>query len=147
VLTVLLALRQKQLTDQELFNLKMKLARNLLNRKIPSGKIRSLLTFLRLYVRFADSENNNKFEEDIDTIIENKKTMGIEEFVLDRAEKQGFAKGLKEGLKSHEEAKFSFVKNLLLDSDFSQAKIASLAGVTISFVRKVKRSLTASVTS
>jgi hypothetical protein len=34
-----------------------------------------------------------------------------------------------------------FVENLLKDSDFTQAKIASLANVTLGFVRKVKKGL------
>ncbi|WP_153797270.1 hypothetical protein [Foetidibacter luteolus] len=62
--------------------------------------------------------------------------MVIEEFLLDRAEKKGLAKGLEQGL---EEAKTTVVKNLLSADRFTIAEIAGFAGVTEAFVRKVKK--------
>jgi hypothetical protein len=53
--------------------------------------------------------------------------MGIEEFLLERAEK----KGLREG-------KVAFVKSLLQNTDFNDEKIAMLVGVTVEFVANVK---------
>jgi hypothetical protein len=40
-----------------------------------------------------------------------------------------------------ENANKRFVQNLLKGSDFTQAKIASLANVSLAFVRKVKKGL------
>jgi hypothetical protein len=51
-----------------------------------------------------------------------------------RGEKKGIEKGA-------EEKSYEVVKNLLLKTDFSIAKIASLANVTESFVRKVKKTI------
>ena len=55
ILTVLLALKKKELDDEGLYELKYWLAKNLLSRKISRKKIDDLLIFLQLYVRFADS--------------------------------------------------------------------------------------------
>ncbi len=60
VLTVLLALKSKKQTDEYLLGLKSRIARNLLDRNISPDKVRALMTFLRLYVNFADPETNTK---------------------------------------------------------------------------------------
>jgi len=50
----------------------------------------------------------------------------------------GEKKGIEQGA---EEKSYEVVKNLLLKTDFTTAKIASLANVTEAFVRKVKKTL------
>ena len=154
ILTVLLALKKKKLDDESLYNLKYQLAKNLLQKKIPRKKIDDLLIFLQLYVRFADSEYNVKFEKVIEELTENKTTMGIREMVMERAKKEGLAKGLKEGLEQglekgiekgieqgQEKAKYLIVQNLLLTDRFTITEIANFASVTESFVNEVKNGL------
>lgn len=51
-----------------------------------------------------------------------------------RGEKKGIEKGIEKG-------KETFVRNLLLNTDFTIAKIAGLTNVTESFVKKVKKTL------
>ena len=51
-----------------------------------------------------------------------------------RGEKKGIEKGIEKGKKA-------FVKNLLINTDFSIAKIAALSDVTEAFVKKVKKTL------
>jgi flagellar biosynthesis/type III secretory pathway protein FliH len=58
--------------------------------------------------------------------------------VLDRAKKEGIEEGLEKGL---EKGKTEVVKNLLSAGEFTIAKIATFAGVTEAFVRKVKKDL------
>jgi hypothetical protein len=135
ILTALLAIRQKKLEDPELLKLKLELARNLLRRKIPPAKIRSLMEFLKYYVHFDNQENNDKFEKEIAQLTDNKETMGIEEFLLDRAKRQGIKEGIQEGFA---DAQSIFVKNLLHNTDFPIPKIANLANVSEDFVRQVK---------
>ena len=55
-----------------------------------------------------------------------------------RGEKKGMEKGIEKGV---EKGKVAFVKNLLLHTDFTIAKIAGLADVTEAFVKKVKKTL------
>ena len=56
--------------------------------------------------------------------------MGIEEFLLDQAEKKGI-----------NEKEVAFTKSLLTSTDFNVEKIAQLVGVTEDFVLKIKKDL------
>ena len=51
---------------------------------------------------------------------------------------KGIEKGMEKGMKKEKEA---FVKNLLLNTNFTIAKIAGLANATESFVKKIKKTL------
>ncbi len=62
-------------------------------------------------------------------------TMGIKEYVLQRAKNEGIEIGVAK--KNHD-----FVEVLLTETDFSVEKIANRVGVSISFVEDVKASLT-----
>jgi hypothetical protein len=75
---------------------------------------------------------------DVDTITDKKYTMGIIEQVAEMREAEGMKKGLKRGEKK---ASRLFVENLLNNSNFSLQKIASLANVSIDFVKKVKKEI------
>jgi hypothetical protein len=72
--------------------------------------------------------------------------MGIEEYLLDRAEKRGIEIGRAEGkaegrLETSYEKETLFVQGLLQGTDFDPEKIASLASVSVEFVEKIRRSL------
>ena len=56
--------------------------------------------------------------------------MGIEEFLLDQAEKKGVSN-----------KEIAFTKSLLTSTDFNVEKIAQLVGVTEGFVLKIKKDL------
>lgn len=135
ILTVLLALKKKRnLDDQQLFEQKLELSKNILSRNLPANKERALLTFLKLYVRFAKKEYNIKFDNEIQKLTQKTETMGIVEFVLDRARKEGVEEG-------QQDRDREFVNSLLTNTDFDIAKIAGLVNVTGTFVRKVKKSM------
>jgi hypothetical protein len=135
ILTVLLALKKGKQPEEEVLSFKIELARALLRKAIPKDKVRSIMNFLRYYIRLEKPENVRKFEHEINTITNrNALAMGIEEFLLQRAEKQGIKKGL-------EEAKTIFVKSLLESTDFDDAKIASIADVTVSFVKEIRSAM------
>jgi predicted transposase YdaD len=55
-----------------------------------------------------------------------------------RGELKGVEKGIEKGI---EKGKKAFVKNLLLNTDFTIAKIAELSDSTEAFVKKVKKTL------
>ena len=53
-----------------------------------------------------------------------------------------YNRGIEKGIeKERHDRNFEFVKNLLQDGDFSDERIASLAGVDIAFVHEVKKVL------
>jgi predicted transposase/invertase (TIGR01784 family) len=131
ILVVQAAIRSKKLNDNQIFALKMDLTKRLLTKKISKSKIRKLLNFLKYYIRFENKETDVKFERELDLITENRKTMGIEEFLLDRAEKTGIKKG-------QFQSSIDFTKALLSNTNFTAEKIASLVGVSIDFVNEIK---------
>jgi len=132
ILAALIALQRGKKLEEELVPLKISIAQALFKKAIPGKKVKAIMNFLKYYVHFDKPENNTKFEEVID-IITGKKgdAMGIEEYLLQRAEKQGIEKG-------REEKNIAFVKSLLINSDFSDEKIALIANVTLAFVQEVK---------
>jgi hypothetical protein len=132
LLTAMLAMKKKKLSDESLFSLKYTLAKNLLQKRFSRNKIDKLLIFLQLHVHFDNSAYNAKFDKAIQVLTNNGKTMGIREMVLDRAKKEGIQQGFEKG-------KTEVVKNLLLTGEFTIVQIANFAGVTEAFVRKVKK--------
>ncbi|MDR6804422.1 putative transposase YdaD [Dyadobacter sp. BE34] len=122
-LTVKAVLKRKCITDDELLSLKIEIAKNLLERKLSKTKIRRLLGFLRLYIRFENRESGVKFEEAVDHLIQENTSMGIEELV-----KSAFK----------EEFAIETTENLLRESSFSIEKIARIVGVSPEFVQKLK---------
>ena len=130
ILTVLAAIKSKGLEEEEVFNIKIELTRRLLSKNIPKNKIRAIMNFLRYYIHFENPEMNLKFDKEIDEITQNKKTMGIEEFLLDRAEKKGIEKG-----------RIEVVKSLLKNTDFDDDRIASLIGISLESVKEIKKEI------
>ena len=65
-----------------------------------------------------------------------KNIMGVREALI----QEGVEKGIRKGIRKGEEKKnHLFVKNLLMHATFPISEIASLAGVSQAFVRKIKR--------
>ena len=156
------ALKKGTISEEKLFDLKVELVKELLKKNFPKKKIRNLLQFLKLYIRFENKEFINKFDKEVEKITNKPKTMGIEEFVLDRERRMARKEGLQEGRQEGQllgrqegieqgiekgkeitdyENKFAFTKSLLTQTDFSEEKIADLVGVNIEFVRKVKNGI------
>lgn len=136
VLTVLLALKKKKLDDENLFDLKYSLAKNLLKRKISKKKIDDLLIFLQRYITFADQGYNVKFDKEIGALTGNQKSMGIREMVLDKAKKEGEKEGRLLGLEEGaEKATISFIKSLWETGNYTVSQIASLIKVSEAFVQ------------
>lgn len=136
--TVRAALQKRNLTEDKLFDLKVELAKKLLSKKFTKEKIRGLMNFLQYYIRFENTENYHKFEEVIDSLNENDKVMGIEQFLLQQARKEGVEQGVEKGISIKE---IEFVKSLIENTDFNDEKIALLANTNIELVKKTRESL------
>ena len=145
VLTALVALKKGKVSEEELLSQKINLLKRLTDKGFTRQKIEALMGFLKLYVRFGKSENDVKFDQAIDqTLNKPKETMGIVEFVLERERRVGEKKGLEQGIekgieKGHYERDYAFVKTLLAQTYFDDAKIAALASVKVDFVQKVRQ--------
>ena len=143
VLTVKTVLAGKKIIngqerDELLLELKIKLAKQLLNKRIAKEKIRALMNFLKYYVRFENPDINDKFEKELEILTERSSTMGIEEFLLDRATKQGEKKGLEKGL---EQKSHAVVENLIKELGLSNEQAADIAEVSVEYVAKLRATL------
>ncbi len=142
ILVVQTALKKGTISEESMYDLKIELVKKLLRKNFSKPKIDALLRFLKLYVRFENKELISKFDTELDIITNRPNTMGLKEFVLDRerrmARKEGKLEGREEVI---EEKNFIFTKNLIMQTDFSDEKIALLANVEIEYVKKMRKSL------
>ncbi len=88
-LTVKNSLKSKKIDEQQLYDLKYDLLKHLLSKKIDKGKIHALMNFLKFYIRFENRELDRNFEKVTEALTQNKKTMGIEELIYERAKQEG----------------------------------------------------------
>jgi hypothetical protein len=95
--TALMGLKRKP-KDTKLLDLKRELVKNLYAKGYAKSKISALLDFIRYYVNFTNSEFSSKFEEEIDSLIQSNKPMGIQEAIKTELLKIGEAKGIEIGI-------------------------------------------------
>jgi hypothetical protein len=135
ILAAKTALLSEKISEAELLKQKLLIAKLLYKKNIFSKKkIEAVLTFLNNYILFEHEETNRIFEKELDQITCKTHTMGIIEQVAEmRAEMKA--------IEARTEEREIFVKKLLSDTEFSPEKIASLAGVPLDTVEKIKASL------
>lgn len=143
ILAVKLAINGKRVSPDELYRLKIDLAKRLLKRNIPKWKVGRLMDFLKFYVRLDSKELDKEFVKEIKKATKpDPIPMTFEEVILNIVKEEGKEEGLEQGLaKGQLERNTTFVQNLLRETKFTHKEIAKLAGVTTAFVREVKRKL------
>jgi hypothetical protein len=135
VLTAKGALQGKRMTDDDLLKLKVAIAKKLFNSKLSKDKIRRMMNFLKYYVRFESEEMIDKFDKELAVIAQNDKTtMGTEEFLLDRAMKEGLERGVAK-------TKQEMIQKLILQGTLTPEQIAEIADVPVDFVLVLKRNI------
>jgi predicted transposase YdaD len=130
VLTVLINLKRKAKQENSLVKLYLEIVKNLINKGYPLQKVRSVMNFLRYYARF-NKENSIIFEKEIQHITGKTKTMGIEQYLLERATTKGFKKGIE---KAHKKAILNGH-----DKGLSIAMICNINELSEEYVMKVLR--------
>jgi len=90
------------------------------------------MNFLRYYVRLENPETSRKFEQEIETITQINTTMGIEQFLLERAKKEGINQGT-------QQEKRVLVTRLLAKTSFTSEQIADIVDVSVAFVEQVRK--------
>jgi len=146
VLTVRSVLQSKRLDDAALMEIKLQLLRRFLTMSLPKEKIRALINFLKIYVRFENSENNIIFEQKYEQITGRKQTVGLEELILYsehkrgliEGEKRGQIEGEKRGERRGEKRGINQVIMNMLRKNLTDEMIADFAGVSIDYVRKMR---------
>ena len=92
------------------------------------------MNFLKYYIRFENPEMFGKFESEISILTERSTTMGIEEFLLDSAEKKGIKKGREEGMEIG-------IRNTAIkmkENGLAIALIANITGLSVEEIEKLK---------
>jgi len=129
---------KKEDRDAFLLKTKIKLARQLLSRTMSKSKIRALMNFLRYYVRFSYPENNIIFDKELANITKRTTTMGIEEFLLDRAKKEGIReaedKAKQEMLANELQQRKNIARNLR-DKGIDLTIIAEATGLSLKQIK------------
>lgn len=88
-LTVLMALKNKKIKDEDLKRIKIDLTRELIKRKLDKRKQDKIMAFLTYYVSFEKPEMMIKFEEEVEQLKGNVASMGVIEILMERREKKG----------------------------------------------------------
>lgn len=128
ILAARTSLLEGKIPPADLLDRKVLIARKLLRKGFSKRKIRAIFVFLENYVLFEDPEMNLNFKNRIELKYKNN-IMGIDEYLKMVGREEG-----------EEKRNRLFVTNLLKEG-FPMKKIASLANVTLAFVRTVKADL------
>ena len=133
ILSAKLALSRPGLKDQQLYDQAYGLAKLMINKQMPKEKIRKVITFLRYYLRFENPEMIAKFEQGIAVLTESNTKMGIEEFLLDQAKKEGRQQGIEEGIEKGIRETALKMKKSGIDVDL----ISNITGLSIDEIGKL----------
>ena len=86
--TALCGLKKNKLTDENLFSLKLDLARRFYQKGYPKGTFWKVCVFIKNYVSFGEKELFAKLDDEIDNVAKTRKHMGIIEAVIQEKERQ-----------------------------------------------------------
>lgn len=144
VLTTLLAIKNKKVSDEKLKDIKHDLYDQMLIRNMDKSTRQSLYDFLAYYVSFQNPENFYIFEREVENKLGRSNIMGTQEYLLDKAKKEGIAKGrLEERAKLKvEKQKAEHEKAIAVALEFKKmglpiADIAKGTGLSIEEVEKL----------
>lgn len=137
VLTTLLAIKNKNISDEKLKDIKHDLYDEMMSRKMDKSTRQGLYNFLTYYVGFENQGSLAIFEAEIENKLGRSKIMGTQEYLLDKAKKEGIEKGRLE-----ERAKLKAEKRAIA-LEFKKmglpvADIAKGTGLAIEEIEKLK---------
>ena len=124
----------KQLLEEKLFIFRRLYENGLLDRR----KLQAILQFLDNYIRFEDKEMIRIFKERVDLLTGKKNIMDIFELVAQMKLDEARQEGVQEG---EQVANEKFVHQLLAKTEFSDEKIAELAGINVNQVAAIRNAL------
>ena len=133
VLSAKLSLSHPRIKDQQLFDLAYGLAKRLLSKQMPKQKIRKVMIFLKHHLRFENPEFVVKFEKEIAVLTERNITMGIEEFLLDQARKEGIEQGIEQGMEKKARETALKMKESGLDINL----IVNITGLSVAEIKNL----------
>ncbi|MFD2903734.1 Rpn family recombination-promoting nuclease/putative transposase [Sphingobacterium anhuiense] len=134
VLTTLLAITNKNISDDKLKDIKHDLYEQMMSRKMDKSTRQGLYNFLTYYVGFENQGTLTIFESEIEKKLGRSSIMGTQEYLLDKAEKQGIEKGMEKG----EREKAISIALEFKKMGLPVADIAKGTGLSIEEIEKLK---------
>ena len=123
VLVAKTSLLEEEIPEEDLLELKLLIASKLQEKGFGKLKTLAILNFLRNYVLFDNPEMNRKFDQRF-KLNDKYNVMDTLEYVRKEAKEESLA---------------AVVNNLVATTEFSDERIASIAGVSVAFVKAVRQ--------
>lgn len=155
MLTAQKALLKKMLDKNKQIEWKFALVRKFLEAKYATTKIRRILDFIRFYVSFEETSTETKYLDKLSTIIQQRKSMGLEEAILEELKRQvtesvtkdvtaQVTQQVTQEVTQQVTQQVAQQKNIeivkkLLKRGFQDADICEIANVDEAFILKVKK--------
>lgn len=138
MLTVLAAIKNRNIDDEGLKQIKIDLTCELIKRDLDTAKYNKIWAFLAHYVNFENPKMMSRFKQEVEQLTGRTTPMGVIEILLERREKIGIEKGIEktEARKNHD-----FVENLILELNLPDEQIARIVDVSDEFVKKVREEI------
>ncbi|MBE8719734.1 RpnC/YadD family protein [Sphingobacterium pedocola] len=93
VLTALMAILHRNVTDEQLKEIKHDLYEEMIKREMSKDTRQGIYDFLARYVSFQKPEMFINFEKEVETKLGRNTTMGTREYLLEKAKNEGLEKG------------------------------------------------------
>lgn len=137
VLTALLAIRHKNINDEQLKDIKHDLYDEMMKRKMDKKTRQGLYNFLTYYVSFDNQSILGIFEKEITQKLGRSNVMGTQEYLLDKAEKKGLLKGKVLGKAEGEREKANAIALEFKKMGLPVADIAKGTGLSVEEIEKL----------
>lgn len=138
VLTALLAILNKKIEDENLRQMKYDLYNEMMGRDMNKTTRKGIYDFLMYYVRFEDQENLIIFEQEIKEKLGRSNTMGTQEYLLDRAKREGLEEGIEKGMEKGKREEAIAIALEFKKMGLPIADIAKGTGLTVAEIEKLK---------
>ena len=124
------ALLEGKAPDEELGEDRLSIAKTLIGHNYDKDRITNFLIFLKNFLYINNPKINSKFDQEIIQLTGGTIDMSVIEIVKKQERQQGA-----------QQKSYEFVENLIRQTDFDDAKIASLAVVSLGLVKKIRSDL------
>ncbi|MBL1410425.1 RpnC/YadD family protein [Sphingobacterium faecale] len=137
VLTTLLAIINKQVSDEQLKDIKHDLYDEMMKRNMDKATRQGLYDFLTYYVNFDNQHILSIFEQEIKEKLGRSDIMGTREYLLDKAKKEGIEKGIEKGKADGEREKAISIALEFKKMGLPLADIAKGTGLSLQEVEEL----------
>src|SRR5690606_15440382 len=137
VLAVLMVLKTKEMNDEVLLEMKRNLLVLMLQRKFSKKKRNGVFNFIKYYVDFENPDMMRIFEEEVEQLAGRNKTMGIEQYLLEREKQRGLQKGKLEGKLEGEHEKAIAIAREMKKEGIPAAQISKFTKLSEEEIKKL----------